>query len=124
MELEVERLNELIGNLLKLARLEGGADLIKAKPLMLDLLIGEVAQDADFEARSRNRSVRVSRLDSCSIQGNEELIRSAVENVTRNAVNYTAEGTEVELHLPLNTGAALSDRPITPVHTTDAEVPS
>jgi signal transduction histidine kinase len=99
MEREVERLKELIGNLLKLARLESGADLMKPSPVILDLLIREVAQDANFEARNRNRLVRVARVDSCSVEGNEELLRSAVENVTRNAVNYTAEGTEVELSL-------------------------
>jgi signal transduction histidine kinase len=99
MEREVERLNELIGNLLKLARLESGADLVKPSPVILDLLIREVAQDADFEARNRNRLVRVARVDSCSVEGSEELLRSAVENIVRNAVNYTAEGTEVELSL-------------------------
>jgi two-component system sensor histidine kinase CpxA len=99
MEREVERLNELIGNLLKLARFESRADLMKAGPVMLDRLIREVAQDADFEARNRNRLVRVARVDSSSIEGNEELLRSAVENIVRNAVNYTAEGTEVELSL-------------------------
>jgi signal transduction histidine kinase len=99
MEREVERLNELIGNLLKLARLESGADLIKPSPVTLDLLIHEVAQDADFEARNRNCLVRVARVDACSVEGSEELLRSAVENIIRNAVNYTAEGTEVEVSL-------------------------
>jgi signal transduction histidine kinase len=99
MELEVERLNELIGNLLKLARFESGADLMKPSPVILDLLIRELAQDADFEARSRNRLVRLGRVDSCSVEGSQELLRSAVENIVRNAVNYTAESTEVELSL-------------------------
>jgi two-component system sensor histidine kinase CpxA len=67
--------------------------------VILDLLIREVAQDADFEARNRNRLVRLGRVDSCSVEGSQELLRSAVENVVRNAVNYTPEGTEVELSL-------------------------
>jgi two-component system sensor histidine kinase CpxA len=99
MEREVERLNELIGNLLKLARFETGAEVMKPSPVKLDLLLREVAQDADFEARNRDRLVRVTRLDSCSVEGSEELLRSAVENIVRNAVNYTAEGTGVELSL-------------------------
>jgi signal transduction histidine kinase len=99
MEREVERLNELIGNLLKLARLESGAGLMQPRSVALDLLIREVAQDADFEARNRNRLVRVTRADACSVEGSKEILRSAVENVIRNAVNYTAEGTEVELSL-------------------------
>lgn len=99
MEREVERLNQLIGNLLKLARFETGAELMKPSPVKLDLLLRGVAQDADFEARNRDRLVTVARLDSCSVEGSEELLRSAVENIVRNAVNYTAEETEVELSL-------------------------
>jgi len=62
-------------------------------------LVREVADDADFEARSRKRSVHVVECDECSTKGTEELLRSAVENVVRNAVRYTAEGTEVEVAL-------------------------
>ena len=57
--------------------------------LILSALVREVAEDADFEARSQNRSVQVVSNDNCSIKGVEELLRSAVENVVRNAVRYT-----------------------------------
>ena len=99
MQLEIERLNELIGNLLKLARLESGVEPMKRSPVNLDSLTREVAEDADFEARNRNRRVRIGTVDACSIEGSRELLRSAIDNVIRNAVNYTAEGTEVELSL-------------------------
>ena len=49
----------------------------------------EVVHDADYEARSVNRSVQVVSSDNCSINGVEELLRSAVENVVRNAVRCT-----------------------------------
>ncbi|HEX7296997.1 MAG TPA: ATP-binding protein, partial [Pyrinomonadaceae bacterium] len=66
----------------------------------------EVAEDADFEARSTNRSVQVTTVDRCSITGVEELLRSAVENVVRNAVKYTPEGTAVEISLRTQNGSA------------------
>ncbi len=99
IELEAGRLNTLIGNLLRLARLEGGSESLVGESVMLDQIVEEVAADADFEAQSRNRHVRLTKKDSCTISGNRELLRSAVENVIRNAVNYTAEGTEVEVAL-------------------------
>jgi two-component system sensor histidine kinase CpxA len=37
--------------------------------------------------------------ENCKIDGNEQLLRRAVENVIRNAVQYTAPGTEVEVKL-------------------------
>jgi two-component system sensor histidine kinase CpxA len=63
-----------------------------------------VAEDADFEARSLNRSVRIVWTEKCSINGVEELLRSAVENVVRNALRYTPEGTAVEVALRRQNG--------------------
>jgi two-component system sensor histidine kinase CpxA len=68
-------------------------------PVDLHTLVREIADDADFEARSRNRAVRVTNCDECTTSGVPELLRSAVENVVRNAVHHTAEGTEVEIAL-------------------------
>jgi two-component system sensor histidine kinase CpxA len=42
--------------------------------------------------------------EPCVILGNKELLRSAVENVIRNAVNYTAEGTDVQISLQRTNG--------------------
>ena len=97
IERETERLNELIGNLLQLSRLESGAAPMGAETVELDGLVREVAEDANFEAQSRNRKVRVIEAESCAIAGSRELVRSAVENVVRNALKYTAEGTDVEV---------------------------
>jgi two-component system sensor histidine kinase CpxA len=43
--------------------------------------------------------VKVEASDPCSVRGNLELLRSAVENVVRNAVRYTEPGTAVEISL-------------------------
>jgi two-component system sensor histidine kinase CpxA len=66
----------------------------------------EIADDANFEARSRNRSVRVNAPDACVISGTEDLLRRAIENVIRNGVQYTAEGTEVRIDLTCTNAAS------------------
>ena len=91
----------MIGSMLRLARLESGSEALEGAPVVLDRMVQEVAADADFEAKARNRRVRVTQTDGCTIRGNRQLLRSAVENVTRNAVAYTAEGTEVQIALKL-----------------------
>ncbi len=96
---EAEILNEMIGQLLSLTRLESGAEEIRKSEFDLALLVREIADDADFEARSRKRSVRLESATNCTIVGNEQLLRRAIENVVRNAVQFTAEGTEVEVKL-------------------------
>jgi len=101
IEREAERLNALIGQLLTLARLESGATEPAHETIDLGAIVREVAEDADFEARSRRRAVRV--LESCDagVRGDRELLRSAVENVVRNAVRHTRDGTAVEVGLRL-----------------------
>lgn len=96
---EAEILNEMIGQLLALTRLESGAEEIQKGEFDLALLVREIADDADFEARSRKRRVKLESNPSCIVVGNEQLLRRAIENVVRNAVQYTAEGTEIEVQL-------------------------
>ncbi|MEP6637220.1 MAG: ATP-binding protein, partial [Acidobacteriota bacterium] len=94
---EAENLNEMIGELLTLTRLETGAQQIARVPLNLSALVNEIADDADFEARSRNRSVELETVEPCTIVGSEHLLRRAIENVVRNAVQHTSEGSVVEI---------------------------
>jgi two-component system sensor histidine kinase CpxA len=105
IERESDSLNEMISQLLELTRLESGTDGRKRTEVDLAALVHDVAEDADYEARSVNRSVQVVSSDKCSINGVEELLRSAVENVVRNAVRFTPEGTAVEVALKRQNGS-------------------
>jgi signal transduction histidine kinase len=105
--LEARRLDMLIGQLLALTRIDSGVDRGFPAPFDLRNLVQEVANDGDFEARARNRSVVIKQADACTITGFEELLRSAVENVVRNAIRHTAEGTAVEISLQMNHSRAV-----------------
>ena len=96
---EAERLNEMIEQLLTLSRVETGADRLENIEINLTALVREVAEDADFEARGRERSVRVISDEPLAMSGVFELVRSAIENVVRNAVRYTSAGTQVDISL-------------------------
>jgi two-component system sensor histidine kinase CpxA len=106
---EAENLNEMIGQLLTLTRLESGAEVLPKAEFDLPGLVREVADDADYEARSRGRSVSVKTVENLHIEGTEHLLRRAVENIVRNAVHYTAEGTMVVVELRLEFGARCAD---------------
>ncbi len=99
IEREAERLNEMIGKLLSLARMQGAAGPPEKSPVRLDQIVKEVADDAEFEAQERKCAVRVVGSMPCATEGSPELLRSAVENVVRNAVRYTNTGSEVEITL-------------------------
>jgi signal transduction histidine kinase len=99
VQLEAERLDQLIEQLLVLARLERGDDPEAVATVDLESVVGEVADDAAFEARARDVDVEVVGSAPCRVDGRRELLRSAIDNVVRNAVRYTATSTTVELAL-------------------------
>jgi two-component system, OmpR family, sensor histidine kinase CpxA len=107
IELEATRLNEMIEKMLTIAKLETGDQQPQAEINLAELL-REVAADANFEARSRDCRV-VLDVDECRVMGNSGLLRSALENVVRNAVRYTGEGSEVQVKLACPNPSA-SDR--------------
>ena len=99
IELESSRLEEMIARLLTLSRLEAGQALLDHSAVRLGELIQEIVKDADFEAQSRHCHVRCSIVQESEVTGSPSLLRSAIENVIRNAMRYTREGTDVEVSL-------------------------
>jgi two-component system sensor histidine kinase CpxA len=98
IEREAERLTELVGHILTLNKVESGSIKIEKTEIDLAVLVREIAADSDYEAKSKNRAV-VSTTEPCILEGNLDLLRRAIENVVRNAVHYTVEGSSVEVTL-------------------------
>jgi two-component system sensor histidine kinase CpxA len=99
IEIEADRLNQLIQRLLTIARLESGTDGLRKTTLSLRELVEQVAHDAEYETPGRGCRVIADANDEFLLEGDPDLLRSAVENVIRNATRYTAEGTTVEVRL-------------------------
>ncbi len=106
IEAESNRLNDMISRLLTLSRLETGSQDFERSEIDLKALVEQTVSDADFEANAVGKSVRITHADKCNIVGSDELISSAVENVLRNAVRYTRNGTAVEVSLESSNGTA------------------
>lgn len=96
---EADRLDKMIGQLLTLTRIESGVEASQREKFDLADLMHEVAADGDFEARAHNREVKVVQTEACTISGVPEMLRSAIENVVRNAIRHTPENTAVEMSL-------------------------
>ena len=106
IEAESQRLNDMISRLLTLSKLETGSNDFDRRELNFKSLVEQVAADADFEANAKSRGVKVVSAVECKVVGSDSLLRSAVENVLRNAVRYTREGTDVEVSLSNGNGRA------------------
>jgi two-component system OmpR family sensor kinase len=89
LEREIERLDSLISQVLKLARLHGTDAPFTREAFDLDEVIEEVVRDANFEGAVKNCRVRLDGAANAAVNGNRDLLRSAIENVLRNAVRYS-----------------------------------
>ena len=97
MEQDLERLNEMIGRLLTVARLDSSAIPVAMSQVDLTELISQIARSADLELRKNDAAVQLNLQGQLFVQGNSELLHSAIENVVRNAIRYTGIGNPVEV---------------------------
>ncbi|HMF64170.1 MAG TPA: ATP-binding protein, partial [Edaphobacter sp.] len=106
--LEVDHLDQLIGQLFTLARIDSGTDSSRKERVELSSLIQEVAVDGNFEGQTKYCAVRVASMDVCTTMCAREQLRRAIENVVRNAIRYTQPSTDVEITIRSQCSSALS----------------
>lgn len=102
IERECERLDSLISELVTLTLLESGTEALERDMVDLPSLVKAIAGDAGFEARGMKRELKVLVNGEAKINGSAEMLRRAIENVVRNALRYTPEGSPVELLLRMD----------------------
>lgn len=99
IERETVRLNQLIGQLLTLSSMEALEGQDNFARFSLKTLLEEMIPDATYEAQQRQCLVTLQAACECEVLGKRELLYRAIENVVRNAIRYTGEGTEVNIRL-------------------------
>lgn len=99
IQVESERMNGLIGELLWLSKLESGAMNVKKEEVKLSQLLQSMVEDAAFEAQERGIKISQYIQSDITMQGDASLLYSAIENVVRNAIKYSYDHGEVVLRL-------------------------
>src|SRR4051794_5769641 len=92
---EADRLEELIARTLTLARLERPMQGLESVPLDIAELLTNIVSDVGIEAEARGSTVALATERPLPVKGDPELLRSAMENVIRNAVRYGPPGSKV-----------------------------
>ena len=97
IEREGKQLNDMISQILTLSKLESQSEMIEMRNVNLCKLVEKVVADANFEAAANGKKVELVQEAECEIYGNENLLRSAVENVLRNSLRYTKDVVNVSV---------------------------
>jgi two-component system sensor histidine kinase CpxA len=101
---EADRLEELIARTLKLARLERPMQGIETTHVDVAELLGNIVADVGIEADAHGCTVALETGRPLEVNGDPELLRSALENVIRNAVRYAPAGSKVDIDARLAEG--------------------
>ncbi|MBV8784688.1 MAG: HAMP domain-containing protein [Gammaproteobacteria bacterium] len=92
---EADRLEQLIARALELVRLERPSPLLESHSVPMAALLRAIVAEVAIEAEARGCRIQVLAGAELTVWGDAELLRSAFENVVRNAVRYSPPGGEI-----------------------------
>src|SRR5580693_327009 len=107
LDRDVVRIDLLMGQLLALSRLEARFSSAEREDVDFVQLVEEVVADGNFEAQALGKSVSFERSGSIILRNADgDALRSACENIIRNAIRFTRPGSDVRIALEVDRGAA------------------
>ena len=112
VEEETHKLEAIIGDLLDLARLEGGGEKLRSQPVSVKDLFARVADRHAPSIRERGITLELDIApDTPEILGDPGRLEQAVQNVAANAIRHTPAGGRVLLRAaPRDRGVSISVR--------------
>ncbi|MDY7576404.1 sensor histidine kinase [Actimicrobium sp. CCI2.3] len=99
IERDGQRMDQLIGAVLALSRLESGIDTAGHDDVPLDAMLADIVTDAGFEGAPEHKQVVLIAAARVTIRGNPALLHSAFENIVRNAIKHNLPGGMVGVHV-------------------------
>jgi two-component system sensor histidine kinase CpxA len=99
---EIVRLDQMIEDVLVLARLENTLQTSESQPVNLSKLIQGIINDEQFVADEKSIKIEMTLTNEICLLGDRKLLASAISNVLTNAVKYSPEKSIVNVILSID----------------------
>lgn len=99
INIEIARLNQLIGQILELNRIGATLDSCEFAEVELDLILKKICEDGQFEAGAKNIKLQCNDFEKIKINADAALLEQAIENLLRNAIKYSPENSSIKIML-------------------------
>lgn len=96
IEREVQRMDLVIGDLLRFSRLDAAAAIVR-RLVRLDSLLAELVRDEEIEAAAHRCRLALAATPDLEMIGDPQLLRSGFENIVRNAIRHAPPDSVVDV---------------------------
>ena len=94
-EKEIERIEILVQNLLKITKLDAGAIIIKKATVNIADMINDIYQHFEFRANKEKKIIILSGPDDTQLFCDRDWITEAISNIVKNALDHTNAGSQI-----------------------------
>jgi two-component system sensor histidine kinase SenX3 len=99
MQTETKRLSDLVQEIINLSRIQDEDPLKNATSILLSELILQAIDESRLTAESREIKIEFIKNNEVKVLGDESLLEMAISNLIENAINYSANKTNVVISL-------------------------
>lgn len=96
-EKEIDRIEILVQNLLKITKLDAGSIIIEKSPENIADMINDIYQHFEFRARGEQKTIILSGPDNIELFCDRDWITEAISNIVKNALDHTGTGSRITI---------------------------
>ena len=96
-EQELDRIETLVQNLLKITKLDAGTIIIDKKSENLSDIMNDVKRHFMFRAEQEGKQINLTGDDNISLLCDKEWLTQAMDNIVKNALDHTGEGGVIDV---------------------------
>lgn len=111
-EKEIERIETLVQNLLKITKLDAGAIIMKKAPENIANMINNIYQHFEFRANEEQKIITLSGPNDTLLFCDQDWLTEAISNIVKNALDHTNAGSQITVEwkkLPVVTQITIKD---------------